>query len=96
MSKDGSGAPRRGNAIDPRGRPVFLERFIHSEIYKGGREGGRDQLGRARPHLEPVEDAGRGRSGEVRGGRFKARPAVEAAAPDQALARGSSHPTIVW
>jgi ribulose-5-phosphate 4-epimerase/fuculose-1-phosphate aldolase len=23
-----------GNAIDPRGRSVFLERFIHSEIYK--------------------------------------------------------------
>jgi ribulose-5-phosphate 4-epimerase/fuculose-1-phosphate aldolase len=23
-----------GNAVDPRGRPVFLERFIHSEIYK--------------------------------------------------------------
>src|SRR4051812_32850542 len=23
-----------GNAIDPRGRPVFLERFIHGEIYK--------------------------------------------------------------
>ena len=23
-----------GNAVDPRGRPLFLERFIHSEIYK--------------------------------------------------------------
>src|SRR5712671_5124238 len=23
-----------GNAVDPRGRSVFLERFIHSEIYK--------------------------------------------------------------
>src|SRR5437763_13020514 len=23
-----------GNAVDPRGRAVFLERFIHSEIYK--------------------------------------------------------------
>ena len=23
-----------GNAIDPRGRSVFLERFIHGEIYK--------------------------------------------------------------
>lgn len=25
---------RDGNAVDPRGRSVFLERFIHSEIYK--------------------------------------------------------------
>jgi len=26
-----------GNAVDARGRSVFLERFIHSEIYKAGR-----------------------------------------------------------
>src|SRR5690349_18638428 len=25
---------RDGNAVDPQGRAVYLERFIHSEIYK--------------------------------------------------------------
>ena len=28
---------RDGNAIDPKGRTVYLERFIHSEIYKADR-----------------------------------------------------------
>src|ERR1700686_5069373 len=32
---------RDGNAIDPKGRAVYLERFIHSEIYK------------AHPEVEP-------------------------------------------
>ena len=27
-----------GNAVDARGRPVFLERFIHAEIYKSRRD----------------------------------------------------------
>ena len=27
-----------GNAVDARGRPVFLERFIHAEIYKARRD----------------------------------------------------------
>ena len=29
---------RDGNAIDPKGRAVYLERFIHSEIYKAQAE----------------------------------------------------------